>query len=285
MNRDRMADDDRAARVVERLFASLEEGGAPPPASEDPAEQALLREYTEVLGLLAWSSRPQAPSPAVAESIRREIAGEQVAERVPPRPMRPPARRLESPPPSSPRWLAALAAVLALAVLGLSGSLVRLAGEQERALADLGSRLERTTERLDQWSGAADRLVALEERLALVTGPAVEVCALRPTDEATGRAAAARGVLYVADDHQRWYLALEGLPAAPEGAVYHVWFLAGGRAVSAGDLELRAGRGDLMAHTMPDAVQAVFVTVESASDLLAPSGPRVLYGDEAMTIL
>lgn len=281
MSRGRTTDEGREARVVARLFETLELGGEPP-VLDDPVDRALLRAHVEVLGLLAHVGEPQAPSPRLEEEILRRIAAP-LGPGADPLPFVAPAARQRAQR-GAPRWLTTLAAALAIAVLGLSFALVRVAGRQERTLAELGARLEQAAGRLDDLSTVEARIASVQERLELVTGPAVEVCSLRPTGESP-MPADARGVLYIADDHQSWYLTLDGLPAAPDGRVYHLWFQAAGRPVSAGMLEPRDGRAERMAHSMPEGVQAVFVTVETAEAPTEPTGPRVLFGDEAMTIL
>ena len=93
-------------------------------------------------------------------------------------------------------------------------------------------------------------------------------------------------MLYVSPDRKQWYLTIHGLEPCPEGRVYQAWFAAEGGPVSAGTFEVVAGQPvELERHDMPQNTEAIFVTLEPQGGVTEPTGPRILYGDEAMLIL
>jgi hypothetical protein len=232
----------------------------------------------EIRGLLeAWSMLPlalegvEAP-PHVRAAVLRRIEpareGEDAVER----------RRRR------PAWLLPLAATLVACLFGASAWLWTQVGAQRQAIA----RLEARIEVLSRTAMAVEpaKMRAMEQRLALVTSPGVAICPLRPM-EASGPASEARGVMYVAADHQHWYLALTGLRPAPTGKAYHLWFFVDGKPVNAGAFSAQLGEDiQLGSDTMPEGTGAVGVTLEAAgdTDIGKPSGPPILFGDQMQTV-
>lgn len=160
-------------------------------------------------------------------------------------------------------------------------------GENRR----LGQRvvaLERNLDRETRSREAAEiELAGARDRLGLVTAINTEICPLRPPADAPP--SSARGVLWIAADHQHWHLTVEGL-AADEGAVFELWFLVGDSltALSAGTFEARAGeRVELGSPQMPTGTRAVAITLESAGDpgRSSAAGPTVLFGDEILRMI
>jgi hypothetical protein len=123
----------------------------------------------------------------------------------------------------------------------------------------------------------------METQLRLVTSPGTAVCRLLPTPGAPAREAA--GLLYVAADHQHWYLRAQKLPAPGPGRVYRLWFLVGQKPVRAGNFELAGEEAVLSSPTMPQGTSAALVTIEPAEvSAERPTGPVVLYGRDMIAL-
>lgn len=268
------------------------------------AEAAVAAEICDgVRGLLdGWAAlpialEPSSPSAATRERLLAHVRAEG-AQRAPqpldpsatPTPARAPGRgegRRGARPASrfdraSP-WLLPLAATLVVALLAVSAGLWARLDEQNRRMARLTQRVEELSA-APATSTVQARLDAMEEHLRVVSTPGVEVCPLR-LRAAEVTHSAARGILYVAPDHQHWYLALSGLRPAPEGRSYHLWFFVDGRPVSAGAFEARSGEIiRLGSDTMPEGTQAVGITLEPRKEMERPSGEPILFGDEVMRV-
>ena len=194
-----------------------------------------------------------------------------------------------------PRRLAAAAAVLALALVGLgvfAGWLHGRLDAQDRTIAGLRASLEETERRAEALGVAQDdlerRRLDLASQLALVSTPGVEVCPLRPAGDPprTG----ALGLLFLSNPGREWYVRVARLEPPPEGQVYVLWFQMGeDRYVPGGVLE--PGSDDaaqLSGAEMPTAEEmtGAAVTLERAGELVErPAGPRVLFGDERVGML
>jgi Anti-sigma-K factor rskA len=187
----------------------------------------------------------------------------------------------------APRWLSALAAALILALLGTCGwllddlrqrrdAIVRLAAQRDAALRHAGeveARLGRLTTQVS----------SMRDSFSVMTSPAVEVCNLRA---ATPEQADARGMLFVAADHQHWAMSLRGLRPPDGGKVYQLWFVADQGPVSGGTFAARPGAPvELGSDRMPAGTRAVRITLESSPGSPAPSGPDVLRNADTLHTL
>jgi hypothetical protein len=278
---------ERDAAILDRLLEALNRSAGEPERLldelTDEDERRVCREYLETIGLLAYEAEPMSLAPEVKERLMGALE---------------PVRATVAPFPStgsrSPRvergsrwhdWALPLAAGLVFALLGLSGwqyvqlerqreSIDRLAGQLDQA--------HQQTARLAEYQG---RLESVDSRLALVTSSGVEVCTLKPVGDPAP--AESRGVLFVASDRQHWYLKIDGLLPCPQGRSYQVWFInKEGVTVSGGTFDPKVGvRVELSSETMPAGTVAVSITLEPAGGSPEPSGPAVLYGDDAMRIL
>ena len=210
----------------------------------DEISDALLRQYTEILGCLAFSVAPGEPTRELEERILLTLSGDET-QRIDPEeigapvalPRRETAPRAPAPersptPSRGPRWLAA---VLAVVALGLAGGLFWLSEQleasrerlvaQEAQLRALDQRLEEA--RTEQEAAAREERearVVIQDRFRLVTAAGTEICPMKPP--AGSPQPSAVGVLYVAADHQHWYLRAEGLSAPGEDRVFQLWFVA-----------------------------------------------------------
>ncbi len=277
---------------------SLERGidtprGAP---GRDETAETLTRLYTEVLGLVPFELEPVAPSPEVRQRLLASIHGDETQpaagaapavvsprssqEVRPPRPAAaakpvPAARR-----PAPRRWSLALAATLSFLLVGLSAWLFFQVGQQRQTIAELQRELAAERTRAANAEAEAQRIQAaaldLREKFALVTSPAVEVSPMRPVGSPPLQPGA-RGVLFVAADHQHWYLSLEGLQPAGPGKTYKLWFVAAEGPVSAGSFTSRPGAPvELSSKTMPAGTRETKVTLEDDPAAPAPTGPEIL---------
>ncbi len=196
------------------------------------------------------------------------------------RPVRPPmagaaaARR----PPR--RWPLALAASLAFLLLGLSGYLYSRSLQDRATIARLDRDLARERSQAAQASAQASRLESyslnLREKMALVTSPTVAVSALRPMGRPPLQPAA-RGLLFVAADHQHWYLSLRGLQPVEGGRLYKLWFMADQGPVDAGSFTVLPGAPiEMSSKEMPAGTRTAVITLETDPGSRTPSGPEIL---------
>jgi len=300
------------------------EDGLPTSASAaggDEAGETLARLYTEVLGLIPLELAPAAPSPGVRERIlalvtdeTQEIGAPLEAAAAPPgRPTRvaPPAISTAPsgpvapavaastapsapvfpaflPPPRARRWPLGLAAALILALLGTSFWLWTGVQQQgvtiDRLAQELASEKSRVAELTREHQQAATQLAALQSNFGLVTSPAVEISPMKPVGASPQPQA--RGVLWVAADHQHWYLAVHDLQPLGEGRRYNLWFVADAGTVNGGTFDAQPGAPvNLSSEHMPAGTKAVVITLEPAQGAPAPSGPEVLRATGKIQIL
>jgi hypothetical protein len=300
-------------RTLLALLEALEQGADPGdlagrlPGGE--AGETLARLYTETLGLLPYALDPLAPSPVVRERLMAIATGDDTQEvdrlaaavpapaapvapavhAVPPRPARPVVAEFPPPAPRpARRWPLALAAALVLALLGVSGWLYYQLGQQGQVLAavyqtridrlegELNAERARAASARTELEQVRSRLGNLDEQFSLVTAPTVEMSPLRPT----GQLAAARGAhgrIYIAEDHQHWYLSVQDLAPSGAGREYQLWFFGDEGPVSGGTFTAAPGAPvHLSSERMPAGTKAIVITLEPAPGAPAPSGPEVL---------
>lgn len=255
---------------------------------EDAQAALLQREAIEVIGLLPYQLAEQAPSAATRKRLMAAVRGEDgdqvgVAVAAPPQggeAVRMPQRTWQS------RFLP-LAAALIIAFLGVSlwQQFAQLE-EQQQTIDNLASQLSETSLQATQLTQYQEELEAMQEQLALVTSQGVEVCALRPRYAAAAETNA-RGTLFVASDHQHWYLRIDDLEPCPLGRSYQLWFVTeDGTAVDGGVLQIEHGvELEVTSDSMPQGTVEVSITLEPAGGSPAPSGPLVLHGNEVMRLL
>ncbi len=280
------------------------ERGADPSVVEgqrgDETAETLARLYTEVLGLIPSALAPVAPS---AGSRERLLAAIGAAPATAPEPQAIPAPApVRSPAPAGPpaptaisealrpasrvapgpiprrhsRWPLALAAILALAFAGTSVWLWLIQQQQSAEIAQL--RQEMAAQRQlaaqagEEGRQARTEMDKMRAQFALVTSPAVEVLPLRPPE---GGQTNARGLLFVAPDHQHWYLSLDGLPPATEGGVYRLWWRTGQGPQDAGSVE-GGKKVQMSSDRMPAGTTGIMVTLEPGPGSDRPTGPEVL---------
>jgi hypothetical protein len=300
-------------RTILAALEALESGSGEPLAPDEPTETAemLARLYTEVLGLIPCELAPAAPQPEVRARLMASVRGEaapagasgddtlpgEAAQEVGARPA-PAARPVVSREmPAAPRaalrtpallrrrsaWPLALAAILVVVLGGLSAWLLQQRAEQGARIDVLQAELAEERQRAEQAvAEARQEMERMRQSLTLVTSPAVTVSPLHPV----GEPSLARGMLFVAADHQHWYLAVHDLPPAPPGRDYQLWWVADEGTVSGGAFEARAGeKVELSSETMPANTRDVMITLEPQGGAAAPSGPKVLQAAGVYQIL
>lgn len=173
---------------------------------------------------------------------------------------------------SVPAWMAAAAALAALAIGLYAASLyadsARMEAELERARLRIAS-AERELAQLREAAGAAERA-----RMVLVAADVsqVELHGQTAAPRAHGRAlwSDSAGLLFTAAD----------LPALPAGRVYQLWVVTKSQPLSAGLVTPdAAGRASLVTD-MPPGTQPVQIalTIEPAGGVPAPTGAVLLAG-------
>ena len=245
------------------------------------------RELLELLGSLPYALDEVTPAPRVKENIMRAIAGDASETAAPSAEpagamVVPFAGRNRS---RAARWVLPLAAGLVL-VLGYAILQRGKVGEQQATIEDLATRLSDANRATVQLADVQGELEQARSKLAMVTAKGVEVCNLEPVGDGATHGNS-RGALFVASDHQRWYLKIDGLEPCPLGRVYQLWFVSSdGGTHSAGTFEVESGVNvELTAETMPEGTRAVKVTLEPRGGSEEPTGPEVLLGDEVTRML
>lgn len=258
------------ASLMERLTAEIAPEIAPDISGDDTRPAPVPVPRLPVAA--AEPVRAAAPASAVPLGASQEM-------RIPPRMIAGAASRPVRPR----RWPLALAAMLALATLGLSFWLYSQVGAQQATIASLRNELSRERSRSEGSIAKVRQLetdsLDLTEKFSLVTSPAVMVSPMRPA----GRPGqppvqpGARGVLFVAANHQHWYMTLRGLQPAAAGQAYKLWFVADTGTVSAGSFSAQPGAPiELSSEHMPAGTKGVMVTLENDAQAPSPSGPEIL---------
>jgi anti-sigma-K factor RskA len=169
-----------------------------------------------------------------------------------------------------PYWLAAAAAIAAIAV-GLHAANLR---NRVEALEDelITARTEASALREDL--EAARARGAITERVTYVLAASdvkrIDLAGQAPAPSSAGRAfwSPSNGIIFAAN-----------LPAAPQDRVYQLWVVKDTGPVSAGLLASDAGALTIVTERIdPRGAQALAVTLEPAGGVPAPTGPMYLVG-------
>ena len=272
-------------RLAVDLLDRLNQSVVPVSDTPEDAGAVALRSSLEVIGLLPYELDPMAPSPSAKERLMASLSGEGTSRHA--------VEEGQFAAPAAPtgvgdwtRWALPLAAGLVLALLGLSGW-QRLHMERQRGeIAQLSGHLREVNLESGELARYRQELAEAQAKLSVLAASGVEVCSLHPMEDRLA-AAPPTVTLFVAPDHQHWYLRVDGLEPSPKDRAYQLWFITDeGSQVSAGTFDSRLGsRTELTSATMPGGTVAVSVTVEPLGGSPEPSGPPLLYGDEVMRIL
>jgi hypothetical protein len=184
------------------------------------------------------------------------------------------------------RWPAALAALFALAAIGLGVWAAMLQSEvqyRDAQIRRLEGEVAGATKLEEELAAAKQELARLEDRVTFVTAPSTTVFALRPPEGAPQPLA--RGHLYLAANRRDFRLEVRGL--APDAAAqdYQLWFIVDGVPTSGGVFDAQLGRvAELAASAVPRGVSAVAITLERKGGVPAPTTPILLVSGGAVQI-
>jgi anti-sigma-K factor RskA len=214
-------------------------------------------------GALAYVAEPIEPSPEVRTRILETVRQE-------PRPQRsetvlPFARPAAVVKPTS-SWMLPIAAVIIVA-LGLGLMLTwQLYRSAQTNLARVKEELESTSAKLEREISALQVLTAPGARMAELAG--------------TKEAPTAHAMVAIDDKTRRAVFMAQGLPQAPAGKAYQLWFIAGGKPMPSNVFTTDSAGNAMM---MDDQVTsealkagAFAVTLEPQNGVQAPTGPMVL---------
>jgi hypothetical protein len=298
----------------------LDDGGA----EARETLRTLTRLYHETLGLVPFGLPPMAPRPQVKRRLMSAIAIAGAAAPIEPlqaaqAPSRapeaggasgavseaatpaPPAAPLPfarlpaaAPPVVAPRRRSprayrfglGLAAALILALLATCGWFYRGLLEQAATIARLGDERDAARRQAQDLAARLARqavaMTGMRQSFSVVTSPAVEVCALRPVAPDAGDA---HGILFVAADHQHWYMSLRGLHPAQEGKIYQLWFVGPQGPKSGGTFNARSGQPwELGAEHMPEGTREITITLETGTGSLTPNGPAMFRNSDLFRV-
>jgi len=303
-------DDPTILAALEALDRGIDSPGGAPRPNELSENDTLARLYTEVVGLIPYQLQPVEPSPEVRTRLMALLQGETAQPAAPAPPASPAvdaAQAASAPPAAVPlqasqevrvprtvssvqgaavarrsrsRWPLALAASLSFLLLGLSVWLYLQLGQQQQTIATLQQELDTERARVAEVTAEAQRIQAaaldMREKFSLVTSPAVEVSPMRPVGSPPPQPYA-RGILFVASNHQHWYVSFNGLQPAANGKAYKLWFVADQGTVSGGSFTARPGDPmELSSKHMPAGTKGVLVTLEENPQAPTPTGPEIL---------
>jgi hypothetical protein len=240
-----------------------------PPASAAPVASA------------APPTIKRAPDPATAAKSAPDPRPAPPAEAPrPPREQRAAPRRAS-------RWPWALAALFALAAIGLGVWTAQLDSEldyRDAKIRQLESDLAGSSKLSEELAAARAEVARLEQRYAFVTAPATTVFALRPPAEGALQPLA-RGHLFVSSNRRDWRLQVRGLTPEGEAQDYQLWFIVDGVPRSGGVFDARLGAvAELSAGAMPTGTSVVAITLEKKGGSPAPTAAILLVADSSVRI-
>ncbi len=279
--------DNNREAAAERLILDLLD-------SQDPARflggetgSELRRQDVEVLGLLpralAEVTPPAAVKERILEAVEREAgtdAGRTTGVGTVAGIHSQPARSLSG----RTNWLLPLAASITVVMMAVTGWLVIQVRDQQVRIAGLSSDLENARSVTAALATSQGMLAEVQSRLALVTAPGAEFCALRPPEGSS--ATGARGMVVMHPVKDEWFLRVEGLGPCPRGRKYTVWFVTEGGEMPGPIFAVKADEAiELTVSGRPDKIDAIMITLEEDPVPEAPSMAPLLFGDERMQLL
>lgn len=282
-----------------RPLGALPDAAAPPPpaaplpfprpAAGAPAAESLTLaaplvgapsaapSSTAAPSVVAASAAPSAvaPSATVPSAVAPFAASPSAA---------PPAARRRSP--RGYRIGLGLAAALVVALLATCGWFYRGLLDQAATIARLGDERDAAQRRAEDLAARlahqAVEMTGMRQSFSVVTSPAVEVCALRPVAPDAGDA---HGILFVAADHQHWYMSLRGLHPTERGKIYQLWFVGPQGPISGGTFNARSGQPwELGAEHMPQGTREITITLETGTGSLTPNGPAMFRNSDLFRV-
>jgi anti-sigma-K factor RskA len=223
--------------------------------------RAELDSWHAATSLLAYAANPAEPSPQLRDRILENARAEN-AESAPANVIHLPQRvkRSSFPPP-----IAIAAALIFVALIVGVAILWQQNRTSKRELARLRSQIEESRKQLNEENEALDLFMASGTHMTELAG----------TKEAPG----AHAMLAFDRQTGRAILMAKGLPSAPAGKAYQLWFMVGTRPMPGKVFTTDAG-GNAMSHDQVPAEalsSSVFaVTLEPQSGVPSPTGPMFL---------
>lgn len=236
--------------------------------------RAELTEMREAAGLLAHAATGPEPRPEVRERILNQVRDEGGGRQSSGEPWAPVVDfrpRVSSTP--WPNLLRLAAAIAFVALLIGVGVLWRRDFQSRREIARLSQQLNQQNSEL---SREREGLARQREALEFLSSPGMKTTDLAGTQTAT----AARATFVYDQKTGRGMLMTEGLPMAPPGMAYEVWFIPKGHSPMPGKTFTvdSAGKAmmmdDMPAEARDNAVIAI--TLEPESGSASPTGPIYL---------
>ena len=245
--------------------------------AEDPSLAAELREWSELVGLLALDA-PDAAPPEVRNRLVARVRGDQPADKV--------ARRRLG-------WHVPLAAAAALLLSILAYREIGFRAERTRNVQTLAALQKALTARESELATAnaslatVERdaaslraaLAAAEESLSVVQQRGLTLVSLKETKDSPP----AQGHILLSPPTGRALFYAFGLPKVPDDKVYELWWITEKdgpvRAAIFHPDEQGLGRVEAAVPESAGAIQAAAVTVEVAGGVDKPQGPMVLLGN------
>jgi|GEM_PF-5632038 len=294
MSRDENREDHSILQALDKLNQPGQQDPEGQPETSG-SDDALTREYIELLALLPHALEPVVPPSALRQEILRAAVREDSAtgKVVPLRPT--PSLTAPKKHPAPARWIPALAAGLVLCLAGIVLLLVLEMRDQQRTIDTLATKLETRLNQEIEVQRLHNQLADFEQRFNMITTVAAGLYPLHPP-RADGAAATAvpamdptapRGVMYVCSNHQQWYLHLQNLKPSPEGQAYVLWFV-----TDQGPVEMDTFQIDGYGQTkqfrrpsMPAGTRGVMLSLQAlgkAPD--RPTGAVVLQGERSIRL-
>ena len=225
--------------------------------------RAELEDWQATTAALAHTANPLEPSAQVRDRILAGVRAESRADNV--IPISSVAARATSSPSWSWKFQSIAAAVI---FLGLIIGLIAL-WRQNHAYRTEVARLS------EQMKGMSRQLDQEHQVLALLTKPGMRMAELAGTKEAP----AAHGMLAVDRKSGHAVFMAQGLPQAPAGKAYQLWFIAGSKPMPGRVFKADAAGNAMMDEQLPpEALNAgtFAVTLEPQGGVRVPSGPMYL---------
>ena len=254
------------------------------------ADAALVREYTELLGLLPYDLATEAPPTGLRKRILERISGAGVSAsrvsegRATGDPESMPLAELPVAATSArPAWgNFALAAVFAACLLAV-GFLGGLVWKQSQQIDRLAVQLA-VAEEGSEFVTIRQQLETVQSRLDMITTVARRAYPLRTVSH-TDAAARAEGIVYVCGRHQQWYLNIQGLEPPAGSQVYRLWFMTREGKKDGGVIDVRPDRSsEREDFSMPEGTIGFEVTLENSGSPDELESLTILLGESPINL-
>jgi len=227
--------------------------------------RAEMIQWQGTAGSLVFAADALEPSPEIRARVLEAVRSEaRVNERDNVIPLRPRAVRSHQP-----AWPRALQLIAAVIILGLMVGVVLLWRQNQSAKLAL-------TQLAEQLQQNKIQLERQQQALQVFSAPGARMMELAGTKEAPS----AHATLAVDSKTRRAALMAEGLPPAPAGKAYQLWFIAGSKPMPGQVFKTdSSGKAMLMSDQMPaEAMTAATfaVTLEPQEGMPSPTGPMYL---------